>query len=483
MTGQNDVRRRSSGYALRHKTLLSLGALLVTFGVGFLALEAWVRLSQTNIDILERTGIRKVAQNPMAEWALTDAFSAYRARPGVYRAGLSKGSKTVNRYGFISTPEIEVAKPSATTRIAFLGGSATAGTGRLLGDEETWPWRTVDALRQFAHGQWDFINAGIGGYSSFESYGRLWSRLRFFSPDVVIVNHGWNEMYYFRSPECLYLWRTQPDGSWDMESAFDQTFATHRPLWIDTLLRPSQVLTRIRLRYGRYPNGEIGPTGEEPSSGSFRQAEYFGRCRSESSTEGRFERDALEVWRTNVRLLRDSEKSLGFKVFFLKQPILIVSGLPQHQRANIGYGLHGFGHEEHVKAYHEIYRVIDTEVDPNRIIDATSLSGRPELFFDHVHLTVQVPTSLASSSPKRSWRRKYLELEPEASRCDVSESAACGCRSRDVRSARRGRGSVLRNHLGFQSVLRSRTALPTVLAYVGDRAPAYPRVQFEVRTY
>jgi hypothetical protein len=118
--------------------------------------------------------------NPMTEWALVDAFSAYRGKPGPY-----PGGKKVNRHGFISTPEIELKKQAGTLRIVFLGGSSTAGTGWNLADKGTWPWITISKLQnRHAHIRFDFINGSLGGYSSFESYGRLWSRLIHFSPDI-----------------------------------------------------------------------------------------------------------------------------------------------------------------------------------------------------------------------------------------------------------------------------------------------------------
>ena len=65
----------------------------------------------------------------------------------------------------------------------------------------------------------EFINAALAGYTSFESYGRLWSRLRFYSPDLIIINHGWNEMYYFteNQVEDISKWRKLPDGDWTLD--------------------------------------------------------------------------------------------------------------------------------------------------------------------------------------------------------------------------------------------------------------------------
>jgi hypothetical protein len=169
---------------------------MVLFSLLFMTLlvtsELYVRINHPYADLWVVTG-RKNGPNPMASWAFIDAFSAYRARP-------REGRPSVNRYGFIATPELRVSKPPNTIRIAFLGESSTAGTGRSnFADENTWPWQVADMLQKgFPEKHIEFINAALGGYTSFESYGRLWSRIRFFSPDIIVVYHDWNEMYYFR---------------------------------------------------------------------------------------------------------------------------------------------------------------------------------------------------------------------------------------------------------------------------------------------
>ena len=61
--------------------------------------------------------------------------------------------------------------------------------------------------------------------------------------------------------------------------------------------------------------------------------------------------------------------------------------LPDDERRKIRYEFHGFGHDAHVRAFDEIYRVITDEIDPERVIDATVASGRPDYFVDHIHPT------------------------------------------------------------------------------------------------
>jgi hypothetical protein len=204
----------------------------------------------------------------------------------------------------------------------------------------------------------------MGGFTTFESFGRLWSRVRFYSPDIVVVYHGWNEMYYFNSVDKIAQWRTLPDGSWGFKPV-----TVYQPRWYDWVLRPSQLLTKVRLHM-------IKPVGGELSGGV-----------SQRQLVDSFDHRAPEIFRTNLRLIEHAARLLDIRLYVGKQATLIVPDLSDRDRELCRYDLHGFGHEAHVEAFRAIYRVIDQEIPPDRIIDVTSLSGVPENFYDHIHPT------------------------------------------------------------------------------------------------
>ena len=77
-------------------------------------------------------------------------------------------------------------KSSEVTRIVYLGGSSTAGTGAELADESTWPYKVNEILNK-KNIKVDYINGALGGYTSFESYGRLWSRIRDSFPQTLLL--------------------------------------------------------------------------------------------------------------------------------------------------------------------------------------------------------------------------------------------------------------------------------------------------------
>jgi len=337
--------------------------------LGFVVLEGYVRASRPHVDLDQLTG-RTSSPNPISEWGFVDAFCAYVPRPGRFAEG-----KTVNSHGFISTPEITPAKPEGTIRIVFLGESSTAGMTVNLKDPETWPWQAIEIVREQAP-RVDFINAALGGYTSFESYGRLWSRIRHFSPDIVVVTHGWNEMYYFKKADDIVSWRTGPDGSWSLKGT-GAPRVTFPPHWIDPCLKWSQVLTRIRRRLSAAGEGEIGAKPDHPLASDFNHR-------------------GIPIWRANLRLLRETCSVLGVRLFVAKQATLVVPSLPPEEQARCRYDLHGFGHAGHVEAFREIYQVIDEEIPADSIIDVTPLSGRADLFFDHVHPTPEGSREIAT---------------------------------------------------------------------------------------
>jgi len=410
MSGTPDDTPRLS---LRAKRILTALVVILPALLCFLAAEIYVRVTTPIDDLWALTG-RSVAYRPLADWAFLDAFSAYRGRPGVYRSGAVV--KTVNSDGFISTPELTVTKPANTIRIAFLGGSSTAGTGTLLPDSITWPWQTTEILRRHPGRRLklEFLNGGLGGFTTFESFGRLWSRIRFYQPDIVVVYQGWNEMYYFHRVDRMNRWRTLPDGSWGAESAVPVT--VYAPHWYDWLARPSQVLTKVRLRFTQPLAGEAqagtSPVGDtKPLKGEAVVGRVYAR-----PLEHTFDHRALEVFRTNLRLFKAVAPAIGAELLVGKQATLIVPGLPESERRRCDYSRHGFDHDAHVAAFQGLYRVIDEEIPRDHIIDVTPLSGVPENFHDHVH-----PTDLGA---RRTAEIMAAALEPYVEAIESRRAAA-----------------------------------------------------------
>jgi len=337
----------------------------------FLIAEIYVRMKKPYYDLWEKTG-RAIRENPMKKSYSVDAFSAYKAKPGTYFTSENL-NKSVNKYGFISSPEIDLVKPENTIRILFLGGSSTAGVGgKNMADKDTWPTLTSKILQaKYRNHTIEYINGALGGYTTFESYGRLWSRVRFFSPDIVVLNHAWNEMYYFRFVDDITTWRTASDGSWSFDrlpkelGRFDQ-------YWFDHLIRYSQLFTRLRFRV----LGKSDWVVEKSVNGN-----------KNVNLLTNYDERALEIFRTNLKLIKESVKLFSAKLYVIKQPTLITSTTSKEDKKRCRYRLHGFGHDAHVDAFNQIYQIITEEIDEKYIIDLTEFSGISENFHDHIHPT------------------------------------------------------------------------------------------------
>ena len=80
-------------------------------------------------------------------------------------------------------------------RIAILGGSTTYDTG-VRDDAETFPARLQELLNAGATAPpYRVINAGVPGYTSWESLIHLQLRILELEPDIVIVHHATNDVY------------------------------------------------------------------------------------------------------------------------------------------------------------------------------------------------------------------------------------------------------------------------------------------------
>jgi lysophospholipase L1-like esterase len=179
-----DERKRTfaAGLSELRKSLL---VALVTVIVVFLGLELWLRLAPPRDWTAERLlaggppEARLVGPHPYLTYALTPSFR--------------KDGVSHNSLGYRG-PEITAAKPPGTLRILCLGGSSTYGVGA-SSDLFTWPAQLQLALAD-AHPatRIEVVNAGVPGYTSYESLIDLELKGVDLAPDIVIVYQGFNDL-------------------------------------------------------------------------------------------------------------------------------------------------------------------------------------------------------------------------------------------------------------------------------------------------
>jgi len=120
--------------------------------------------------------------DPLLGYALKPGFSMHHRHQVV----------KINTSGF-RADEID-----ETSNLVFcLGGSSTFGY--FNSQNETWP-HLLDGLIQKEMNNWQFINAGVPGYNSWQGSTRTLTELVHFHPKLIIVSHVWNDLKYFSHP-------------------------------------------------------------------------------------------------------------------------------------------------------------------------------------------------------------------------------------------------------------------------------------------
>jgi len=105
-----------------------------------------------------------------------------------------RGRQAHNSLGYRGR-EFPVDKPDGIFRIVALGGSTTYSV-TVKDNEKTFTRQLENILRdRFGTDSIEVINAGVGGYSSWESLINLQFRALDLDPDLVIIYHGTNDVH------------------------------------------------------------------------------------------------------------------------------------------------------------------------------------------------------------------------------------------------------------------------------------------------
>ncbi|ANM28467.1 hypothetical protein ABI59_00725 [Acidobacteria bacterium Mor1] len=111
-----------------------------------------------------------------------ELFTQFERDPELFWA-LPRTLEGVNRQGFIGSDWV-LPKPAGVTRLVFFGDSCT---------QQGFPEGVAAYLRQGGDGEYDAINLGVSGYTSYQ--GRVlagrWSEG--LEPDVSLIYFGWND--------------------------------------------------------------------------------------------------------------------------------------------------------------------------------------------------------------------------------------------------------------------------------------------------
>jgi lysophospholipase L1-like esterase len=170
---------------------LAKRVLAVTVGIvaGLLLAEVALRVAALlGID----AGVRIARRDPSA--FLYEPFGnfGYRERPGRHERYENGTVANFNAGGYRG-PIVDTTKAPGTYRIVLLGGSTMFGYG--VNDEDT-----IDAhmrrllTARYPNRCFEVVNLALGGYDSYQDYERMRVDGARFTPDLVVLNSGINDV-------------------------------------------------------------------------------------------------------------------------------------------------------------------------------------------------------------------------------------------------------------------------------------------------
>ncbi len=205
-------------YTLKQKFILLFLSLFICFILTELAARFWLYHLASPEKFSEYALYEQV--DPQRRMFSPHHYLNYQNTPNFKsKSGLNKHNSLGYRGEEIATP-----KPKDTFRIVALGGSSTY-TIKVDDHTKSYPALLEKTLRE-DHGyeNIEVINAGVGGYNSWESLINLEFRVLDLDPDLIIVYHGLNDAHSRFVTPASYRpdnsgqrkqWSPPPRGFWE----------------------------------------------------------------------------------------------------------------------------------------------------------------------------------------------------------------------------------------------------------------------------
>lgn len=269
------------------------------------------------------------------------------------------GICSINSMGFRRAGEIVEKKPAGTRRIVALGGSSTFCYA--TDDPLIWTVVLEKKLREKYGEKIEVINAGVPGYSAFESKINYLYRIRPLEPDVVIVYHTWNDMKRFHLLE---------QGIYPLKDTYQRDN-------IKAFLRNFQFAWRIRNVLHSTVMKRLG------------ENVYGGSGGDSTITEGGL---AHQWERENYDDLATWANADGVIPVFASQGSLMGDDNIDKREVQdeVGTEYQNMSHQEILKQWKAITKIIQTSAEQHDGLFVDVFNEVPhdmEYFWDHVHLT------------------------------------------------------------------------------------------------
>ncbi|MFA6599661.1 MAG: SGNH/GDSL hydrolase family protein [Candidatus Omnitrophota bacterium] len=267
--------------------------------------------------------------------------------------------------------EFDFNKPSGATRIVFYGGSAVFDIGN--SDPNDWPHQAETLLHQKGFQNVEVINAGVPSFTTIAAMENFLTEGYRLQADYVILYCVWNDIHYFAYDKPLLR---RFDSTIKLIPLFE-----YQNIFDRILCHISQLYNRLRYRYYLWKD----QIGEE------------GRLAHEKPTD-QIQKDMLAQYRISLETFVDLVRNAGAEPILMTEATLVNRNNIPEEKKKIRYDFQSLTPDALVQAY-EIANQIAHEVASRKktvLIDASSeLSGRNNLFNDHVHTTPAGSIALA----------------------------------------------------------------------------------------
>ena len=175
-----------------------IGLVILLLAIEIVANVWWI--SQINCEFEQNEIFQNISEEKKRDLCLD--FYEIKTSGDELIPNQSTDSITINTLGFRG-PEFSEIKPSDTFRIFAVGGSTMFGAGA-TSDETTIPGYLQHILseRDFEF-DIEVINSGIQGADSNTELNLIEQKLVTFSPDLIIIYDGWNDLRANHSPNVV----------------------------------------------------------------------------------------------------------------------------------------------------------------------------------------------------------------------------------------------------------------------------------------
>jgi hypothetical protein len=234
--------------------------------------------------------------------------------------------------------------------------------------QDDWAHRAGELLREAGHPAVEVINAAVPGHASFDAFGRLFAEVHTYQPDIVLLCNAWNDIKEFHKAGALIdrrkPYRHQDSPFISYRGPLDRFASEHSQLYV----RLRRRFLLLVLRPG--PEGIPGP-------------EVFHSTLHE---------EPMRQYRLTADLFADCALRTGAVPVLITQPRLVVPENTEEDLERIRLEYVKLDHPTLCRAYAFTDSVVEqvAERDSVHLIDAApQLTGVPEFFTDHVHLSIE----------------------------------------------------------------------------------------------